>query len=313
MRDRLHWTTKGIDWGRRLQFWNETLCESIFELNFQARESVFHAELRQQRVGPLRLSRLNISTGHSVNRSAQAIARSSISRFNLNYVRRGALSINQQGRQCVIAVGDLVLLNSREPYSVSSTDRTRHISVHIPVEWLEHWLPEPEHCVARPIRRGSPWSATLAASLRDAYSLGDSPQGLSGLCAEQLGGAIALAFGPNRSRNSAHCRKLYFRIQDALHDMAHDPELEAKDVAHALSISPRYLYKILARENTTYSREVARIRLHRAMRMLEDRRFDNVSVAEIAWRSGFSDPSHFSKRFRQSFGCPPGAFRNAAQ
>lgn len=313
MRDQQIWTTEGIDCGKRLNFWNETLRNSIFELDFEARDVSFNAELRQYSVGPLRLSRLGISTGHTVIRSAAAIARSSISRFNLNYVQRGELVADQHRRKSTLASGDFVLLDSREPYSVTSTEGTRHISLHFPIEWLKRWLPDPGDCVGRPIRRGTPGSAALAASIKDAHSFADEAQGLSGLCADQLAGALALAFGPVQTGNSSHCRKLYVRLRKVLEDKSHDPELEAKDVANALSISPRYLYKLLARENTTYCRELMRIRLERAQRMLADPRFESIAVAEIAWRSGFRDPSHFSKRFRQSLGCTPGAFRNKSK
>lgn len=312
MQDQEFWTTQGVERGRRIEFWNETLRRSIFELRFEAQETSFDAELTQHSVGPLRLSRVVISTGHTVTRSSAAIARSAITRFNLNYVERGTLYAAQHGRECTLNGGDFVLLDSREQYSVASSDGTRHVSLHFPVEWLLRWLPNPEDCVGRPIRRGMPWSAALAASLVEAHSFADAPQGMSGLCADQLGGAVALAFGPVQSGNSAHCRKLYGRVQETLQELSHDPDLQAKDVAAALSISPRYLYKILARENTTYCNQLVRIRLERAAQMLRDRRFDTVSVAEIAWRSGFQDPSHFSKRFRQSYGCPPGAFRHSS-
>jgi AraC-like DNA-binding protein len=48
-----------------------------------------------------------------------------------------------------------------------------------------------------------------------------------------------------------------------------------------------------------------------AHRMLSDRRFDNLSVSEIAARCGFLEPSHFARRFRQSFGVGPSGFRVA--
>jgi len=303
-------TTQGIDRHQRLKFWNETLRKSIFELRFDARDTSFDAELRQHSVGPLRLSRLAISTGHSVTRSAEAIARSPIARFNLNYVQRGELVVEQHRQRSVLNAGDLILLDSRARYTVTSSAGTRHVSLHFPVEWLQRWLPNPEECVAHPIRRGAPWSAALAASLMDAHAFAEAPQGLSNLCAEQLTGALALALGPVTPHKSAHCHKLYALLQKTLYELSVEPDLEAKDVAAALSISPRYLYKILAQENTTYCRELVRIRLKRAVRMLRDARFDSISVAEIAWRSGFRDPSHFSKRFRQAYGCPPGAFRS---
>jgi AraC-like DNA-binding protein len=47
----------------------------------------------------------------------------------------------------------------------------------------------------------------------------------------------------------------------------------------------------------------------RAKALLEDRRFLRTSIADIAWRSGFSNPSHFARRFRQRFGIAPAQFR----
>jgi AraC-like DNA-binding protein len=75
----------------------------------------------------------------------------------------------------------------------------------------------------------------------------------------------------------------------------------------------RYLHKVLAQAGTTYSQLLCRIRLERAAQMLSDRRFNELPVAEIAWRSGFQDPGHFSKRFRGAFGRTPGSFRTSAQ
>jgi transcriptional regulator GlxA family with amidase domain len=51
------------------------------------------------------------------------------------------------------------------------------------------------------------------------------------------------------------------------------------------------------------------VRLERAHRLLADKRFEDVRIAEIAWNCGFSEPSHFSRRFRERFGVPPTSFR----
>jgi AraC family transcriptional regulator, positive regulator of tynA and feaB len=50
-------------------------------------------------------------------------------------------------------------------------------------------------------------------------------------------------------------------------------------------------------------------RLERARRLLRDKRFDGLGIAEIAWNCGFSEPSHFTRRFRERFGSPPSAYR----
>ncbi len=53
------------------------------------------------------------------------------------------------------------------------------------------------------------------------------------------------------------------------------------------------------------------LRLKRAKALLDDVRFERIPIAEIAWRSGFTNPSHFARRFRQRFGMAPADYRKA--
>jgi len=57
------------------------------------------------------------------------------------------------------------------------------------------------------------------------------------------------------------------------------------------------------------ARELYDCRLRRAQRLLCDKRFDGLGIAEIAWNCGFSEPSHFTRRFRDRFGSTPSAYR----
>lgn len=312
--EKRYWTTGGIDPAARVQFWNAVLLESINELDFEADDAEFEAELEQHTVGPLKLNSVTINTGHTVTRSCKGISRSrNTPGFHLNYVKEGSFTVVQGRREATLVAGECILIDARQPYRVFSSERTKHICLHLPVDWLQSWLPHPTEFVVRPIKRGMPWSGALVASLNDARLIADMPDGLHHLCADQLAGALALALGPCQGESTAHGRKIYMRLMEVLTEMSHDPELDAQKVADALSISPRYLYKILSSHNTTYSRELVRIRLERAARMLKDRRFDDLSIAEIAWRSGFRDPSHFSKRFHMAYKMTPGAYRNASR
>lgn len=313
MLNKCYWTTREVDAKSRVQYWNAVLLKSINELQFEACEGAFKAELRQHKVGPLKLNSVAVNTGHIITRSNKAISRSRIAGFHLNYVKEGEFTVAQAGREVTLSPGECSLIDSRQPYRVASSERTRHICLHLPVDWLQSWLPHPSEYVARPIKHGMPWSDALVASLNDAHLIADMPGGMHGLCADQLAGALALVLGPSRSKSTPHCRKVYLRLMQILTEMSRDPELDARKVADALSISPRYLYKILSSERTTYNRELVRIRLERSIRMLRDRRFDVLSIAEISWRSGFRDPSHFSKRFHMAYNSAPGAFRSASR
>lgn len=293
----------------RVDYWQSAICEAIFELDFASSDAAMHAQLCQYDLGLLKLSDVSISSAHRVSRSCRAVARDRSPRFNLNYVRAGSWQVDHYGRQVDVAAGDLVLVDNRQPYTVTAQEGTLHMAVHLPVDWIQCWLSRPEDAVARPIRVGDPWHATLTATLHETLDLGQEDDSIRAMCVQQIGGALALALGRSDSRQSSHTRGIYRRILAAIQGSFFDHQLDASKIAAAVAISGRYLHKILAQEGTTYVRELFRVRLEHARAMLCDPRFGDLSVSEIGWRCGFCDPSHFSRRFKGFFGISPGSFR----
>jgi AraC-like DNA-binding protein len=313
-----YWSTEAAQHSDHAVYWRQAICEAIFELDFQAASKAVSAHLRQYQLGAVKLSEISISTGHEVIRSREAAARGLTPRFNLNYIRTGSWSIAHHGRNFTLSAGELVLFDNRRPYHLRAESGTEHICVHLPVEWLRCWMPDPESGIAVPISRDMPWQRTLTALLEDAVLLADRSDDCNDLCAQQIAGALSLALGPTRkaawnSRSGSHSGQLLLRIKNTIGDMFCDPELDASAVATALNISPRYLHKVLARQGTTYGAELIRLRLERSQQMLADRRFDLLPVAEVGFRCGFCDPSHFSRRFKQATGVNPGAYRESRQ
>ena len=80
-------------------------------------------------------------------------------------------------------------------------------------------------------------------------------------------------------------------------------------VAAAHGLSKRYLHLLFASAGSSFGSTLLELRLGQAQAMLADRRFGRSSIGEIAWRCGFTDPSHFARRFRQRFGHAPAAWR----
>jgi AraC family transcriptional regulator, positive regulator of tynA and feaB len=60
---------------------------------------------------------------------------------------------------------------------------------------------------------------------------------------------------------------------------------------------------------TSFGATLMELRLNRARELLDDRRLVRVGIAEIAWRCGFREPSHFARRFRARYGAAPGDYR----
>jgi AraC-like DNA-binding protein len=303
------WSTVSQDETNRLVYWREAICEAIFELDFTSADEGIEARMRQHDLGPLQLSDISISSAHSVVRSPRAASRERQPHLNLNWVRSGAWQVEHYGRLIDLAAGDMVLLDNRQPYSVTAQQGSLHMVARLPIEWIKCWLPTPEAAVARPVRVGDPWHGALVAVLDAAMRDERDDEAWRKLCTQQIGGALALTLGASESGLSNHTRQLYRRIQMALQERFFEHELDAAAVAAAVSISPRYLHKILAQEGTTYAQELFAVRLHHARDLLGNPRFAALSVSEIGWRSGFCDPSHFSRRFKAQFGQTPGQWR----
>ncbi|MGE3290602.1 MAG: GlxA family transcriptional regulator [Geminicoccaceae bacterium] len=78
-------------------------------------------------------------------------------------------------------------------------------------------------------------------------------------------------------------------------------------VAQTAGVGVRHLDRLFAAElGTTWHAAYLKLRLAQAARLL---RQSPLSLAQIAFATGFSSASHFSRAFREAFGCPPGAWR----
>ena len=78
-------------------------------------------------------------------------------------------------------------------------------------------------------------------------------------------------------------------------------------VAQAAGVSVRHLDRLFASElKTGWHAAYLQLRLAQAVRLL---RQSPLSLAQIAFATGFSSASHFSRAFREAFGHPPGAWR----
>ncbi|SDS59763.1 AraC-type DNA-binding protein [Friedmanniella luteola] len=89
-----------------------------------------------------------------------------------------------------------------------------------------------------------------------------------------------------------------------------DPDLTIERAAAAHHVSVRQLYATWAEagHDVTPARWLTQRRLERAREQLTGAG-SGLSIAVVARRCGFADPSHFSRRFRQAFGVTPREWR----
>ena len=91
-----------------------------------------------------------------------------------------------------------------------------------------------------------------------------------------------------------------------------DQDLSPTGVAQALRVSVRYLYLLFQAEGTSPARWILERRLERASRLLADSRQAGWTITDIAFSVGFKDASHFTRAFKNTYGCCPREYRRTA-
>lgn len=85
----------------------------------------------------------------------------------------------------------------------------------------------------------------------------------------------------------------------------HDADLDVAQIAEAHYVSRRHLYELFEPFAETPGEHLRRLRLHRAQSLLSG----DLTLAEIAGRCGFADPTTFTRAFHREFGMLPSEYR----
>jgi AraC-like DNA-binding protein len=109
------------------------------------------------------------------------------------------------------------------------------------------------------------------------------------------------------ARNDVANEALVTRIEAYVQQHLADPALTPESIARAHSISVRQLYKLWSARELGLAEWIMRGRLEGARRDI--RRNESLPIAALARRWGFTDATHFGRRFRAAYGVSPREWR----
>jgi AraC-like DNA-binding protein len=303
------WSTGQRQHGKALSYWKDVICENLLAMQIGSdHEAEFFGQITKQAFGPLKANFIAVSE-QRVRRTRSLSRSAHDDLFHLIHVRKGVQYVEQQGRHCKVEAGDCLLVDCLAAFDFHFPDGVEALVLEIRRDWLRGWLASPEDATVQVMGR-SGWGATLASTLANL-----TPSSISALgpyqtvIAEQIAVMLALAGTPSAPSVSTHKKALLRRLSETLRERCHEHELDPGAVALTLGVSRRYIHVLFASAGTTFTHELYECRLQRAQRLLGDKRFAGHGIAEIAWNCGFSEPSHFTRRFRERFGAAPTAYR----
>lgn len=228
---------------------------------------------------------------------------------------QGSSLVVQGERQTVLRPRDLVFYESTVPYTLVDPAGVRQHFFRIPLTELAVPPDTVRRLTATKLAPGSPVTELAVDWFQ---SLGDRPELLAAPGADRLGhpsievfrSVIAAHLDQPEMAAEAGAASLELRILASAQNHLADPDLSAARIAHELHVSERHLYKTLAVAGISFAQWVRDQRLAAARADLADPLDRRTTIAAIARRRGFSNPSSFGRAFRETYGMSPGEWRD---
>lgn len=307
-------TTQGLNPRDRISHWYDVAKDLYVSHECRIEKGApFHAEIEAAHLADITVSVMDCGPAHFIRSDADVSAAVAEHAF-LCLLLDGHAIWRQDGRECSAWPNDLLLIDARRPYELIIPEQARHMFLKVPHRALEQRLGPMVGLTAIAVS-GSEGLGALATGF-----LSLLPAGLpiaqevieTRIADHALDLAVmALMAGTSELRPHLSSAKevALASLRAAIDHHLADPELTTDVVARAAGISVRYASQLLAEQGTTIERYIVDRRLHQCRRVLEDPTQVHRSITEIAMSWGFSDLSHFGRRFKQAFGSSPRDFR----
>jgi AraC-like DNA-binding protein len=311
-------STEDLPQNQRLALWREIYGRGIFNVDIDPiGDAPFRADVTFNLLPNLGIAAGSRSPAHY--RITHELLGRGRDVVGISILRSGIASAMQFGKELIDGVGSASVLTSDAPSTSTLYSDGSFITLALSRSTLAARVPNLSSVFGRPISRHN-GALHLLTRYLDAVQAGDETENLelSHVVSTHIFDLAALALGARgdsaeiaKERGAKAARFEAIR-SDILGGLAQG-DLSADDIAARHGISSRYLRKLFEEKGLSFSTFVVAERLSRVRRMLVDRRYAHLNIAQIAHENGFGDVSNFNRAFRGHFGATPSDFREAAR
>jgi AraC-like DNA-binding protein len=292
------------------------VMQSIFELEVpppSAESAQFFAQAEIFALPDVTVSRAR--TGASrLKRTIKTIAEWANDQILVVCYTRGHFTMESGGRIRRVEAGDMAFIDLSQEVTIEA-QAVDNISLAISRRRLEAIIPflDDAHCF---VREQGPLTAVLRGMMEevlakgptitvvDARAIGSAIIQLAGACLEarsrqQVEGSPGVSIGSLVSLKATIERRL------------EDPELTPQALINEFGIARSTLYRLFEPLGgvSTY---ITERRLHYAFRLIVDPQQPRQRISQMAFKLGFSQPSAFTRAFKELFGLSPKEVRTLA-
>lgn len=291
--------------------WSQIVSHSFVPLEVSSEHIAdFHGRIRSRSMGDIYISEIT-ATEHRVNRTPLLIAAGDRPYFKLSLQLAGTGLLIQDGREALLAPGDIAIYDTNRPYTLTFDSEFRSLVVMFPHTLVDLPAETIAQITATRIAGDEGLAKLVGPFLSHLARNMDRLAGRSGM--RLMNNTIDLVATVLHSQLDAqtgdsaqgHRASLLKDVHAYIDEHLAEPSLSPGEIAAANYISTRHLHGIFKEQGVTVSAWIRARRLEHCRRDLADPLLANKPVSSIAARWGFVDASHFSRLFRATFGEAP--------
>ena len=311
-------STNNVHARDRFDFWHGVACKNLVDHDSLPECRVaFDAQIEMGYLGNLELVLFHNSP-MQVSHTARHIAHARSDHVLVCRQVAGVIFLEQDTREIALEAGDVALLDPLLAYEGKFSADSKTLVLKVPRRELEARVGKTRDMVARsikPVRVEDGLMSSLSAML-------PSLAGKMNSISEEMVGnhaldliAVSLAKTMEADRPRVSCAKalVLLNVRSVIEARLQDSSLGAQAVADAVGVSVRYANAVLADHDTSIMRLIQARRLARCQHALADPNQAHRTVSEIAYGWGFSDMTHFGRRFKKAYGILPSEYQILAR
>ncbi len=279
------------------------------DIDLQESAANFRGAYAYLELGWARVFKLQTNMGWLTKRRANAARRDE--HFVLTLLQKGAFSITQRGQTAHCSPNNISFLSDSAVLESMYQGEVEVLAIRFPSRLVRAYFPAADRICGRAVETESGCAAAVTDLMLRIWR---EHQSADKLCIEALLNCIMRllegAFMPDGAPavESGHDHHLR-RVRQLVDREFTDPKLSARSIAKSLGLSEGYLHAAVRGSGSTVGEMIFEKRLEACQRQLVDPALRQRTVTEIAFGSGFSSLPHFSRRFKERYGCSPLEYR----
>jgi AraC-like DNA-binding protein len=294
------------------------VCDTFVPLEAQTSDAAsFAGRITHSRFGPVHLAEV-AAAPHVVRRTSRLVRRPDPDFYKLSLQLEGASVLTQDGRDAVLHPGDLTIYDTTRPYGLRFDAPFRMVVVMFRRSLLRVPEASVRQVTARRIGGDHGLGMLIGPFLKgltrlDAHCADTAGINLADAVLDMLAAAVADELGTSGpALPGPRQAALLGRIKSHIEERLADPDLDSGSIAAAHHISPRYLRKLFEAEGDSVGRWIRSRRLEHCRHDLTRPDLADDPVSTVAARWCLTDPAHFSRLFKATYGQSPRVYRQAA-